>query len=382
VEKLLTDITEALRDKQPHYYIGTVISSRNAAQGNPEADWSDELIDGQQRSSTRTLLALAFRERLPDHPLSAMTKLGSQPRLTFMIREQAQAFLAWEAGLPNASQLSDVELASPYVHHLHQGLKAARQRLDQLAHAGQNLTALADYLYENVVWVNNIVPAGMNLNQLFARINTGGVQLEQSDILKAQLLRKIVHHKRRYDAIWQVCENLTNYFERNVRLLFPKADWQRLRFDDLAQFNAARFPQEDSEIGEAVGQTLAELAQLPEPGRTSPDKPAKASVTSPGVNDEEVYCRSIVGFPLLLMHAFRIYRAEWDLGDIDSRLNAARFSDCFEKFVESAGESEAIAFIECLWRVRYQFDKWVPKWLQRDGDDAERVVSRHGDVRR
>jgi hypothetical protein len=373
VEKLLTDITEALRDKQPHYYIGTVISARKAAEGNPEAHWSDELIDGQQRSCTLTLLALAFRERLPGHPLSALTKLGPQPRLTFMIREHAQAFLAWEADLPNAIQPSHSELASPYVRHLHQGLKAARQRLDQLVYAGQDVTELADFLYENVVWVNNIVPAGMNLNRLFARINTGGVQLEQSDILKAQLLRKIVRHKRRYDAIWQVCENLTNYFERNVRRLFPKADWQRLRFEDLAQFDAERFPQEDNEIGDVVGQTLVELARLPEPERTSSDSGAKASATSPEEEDEEIYCRSIISFPLLLMHAFRIYRAERKLGDIESRLNAARFSDCFENFVKSADESEAMEFIECLWRVRYQFDKWVPKWLQRDGDDSERL---------
>ncbi len=371
VEKLLSDIAAAHLDQQPHYYIGTLISSRSHALGNPEAEYSYELIDGQQRSTTLTLLALAFREWLPDHALGAMTQLGAHPRLTFKIREQAQAFLAKEAGLQTDTQLNNAALASPYLRHLHQGLKAARQRLKQMADAGQDLGALADYLYEKVVWVNNIVPFGMNLNRLFARINTGGVQLEQSDILKAQLLRKIHRHKRRYDAIWQACENLNNYFERNVRQLFPQADWQNLRIDDLAQFDAERFLQEESDYAETIGQTLAELAAEAdvEPGLA--DRPAEAS--SVKEDDNTVYCRSIIGFPLLLMHTYRIFRAERGEGDIGCRLNAARFGECFHDFVQTVNEPDAVAFIECMWRVRYQFDRWIAKWLQRDGDDGEHL---------
>ncbi|OUL93188.1 DUF262 domain-containing protein [Paraburkholderia hospita] len=370
VEKLLTDIAAASLDEQPHYYIGTLISARSRAHANPEAEYSYELIDGQQRSTTLTLLALAFRERLPDHALAAMTQLGAQPRLTFKIREQAQAFLAKEAGLQADTQLDNAALASPYLSHLHQGLKAARQRLKQMADAGQDLGALADYLYEKVVWVNNIVPAGMNLNRLFTRINTGGVQLEQSDILKAQLLRKIHRHKRRYDAIWQACENLNNYFERNVRQLFPHSDWQKLRFNDLAQFDAERFRQEENDQAETIGQTLAELAAevAVRPG------PEHGPAETPSVKEDDstAYCRSIIGFPLLLMHTYRIFRAEREEGDISCRLNAARFGECFDEFVQNGNEADAIAFIECLWRVRYQFDRWVAKWLQRD-DDVEHL---------
>ena len=371
VEKLLTDIAAASQDQQPHYYIGTLISSLNRAHANPEAECSYELIDGQQRSITLTLLALAFRERLPNHTLAAMTQLGAQPRLTFMIREQAQAFLAKEAGLPTYTHLNDAALASPYLRHLHQGLKSARQRLKQLADAGENLSALADYLYEKVVWVNNIVPSGMNLNRLFTRINTGGVQLEQSDILKAQLLRKIHRHKRRYEAIWQACENLNNYFERNVRQLFPQADWKNLRFDDLAQFDAGRFLQQENEHAEIIGQTLAELAAEVDVQPRPDDKQAEASSAKEQGNT--VYCRSIIDFPLLLMHTYRIFRAERNECDIGSRLNAARFGECFNGFVQTACEADAIAFIECLWQVRYQFDRWVAKWLQRDADDVDHL---------
>lgn len=356
VTKLLMDVDNARQDGRANYFIGTLIS----ALGNETTD-SYELIDGQQRITTLVLLALAFRERLPDHRLVDMTRLGTTPRLTFAIREKAQTFLTHEAGLSDI-RLAEEEMCDPYVAHLHQGLKAARQKLKELAKDEENLRALADYLYEQVVWVNNIMPAGMNPNQLFTRINTSGVQLEQTDILKSQLLHKIHQHKRRYDAIWQACENLGNYFERNVRQLFPNANWQQLHVDSLEKFDAARFPMEESSYADTMGQTLAELIPHAEEERQVNAAPKDSTTTK--------HCRSIISFPLLLMHTYRIFRSEREQGDISSRLHANNFGECFKSFVQETNEAGAVAFIELLWHVRYQFDRWVVKWRQDDSDNT------------
>ncbi|WP_167525722.1 DUF262 domain-containing protein [Cupriavidus oxalaticus] len=386
VVKLLDDVATACADEQPRYYIGTLISARSRIAVD-DAACSHELIDGQQRITTLTLLALAIREHLPDHDLVRMTRLGVQPRLTFMIREHAQAFLAREAELATDIRLDDAALKSPYLVHLQQGLKAARQRLQQLTSAEVDLERLADYLYRKVVWVNNIVPSAMNLNRLFARINTGGLQLEQSDILKAQLLREIRHDKQRYDAIWQACEDLNNYFERNVRQLFPLADWQSLGYDDLSQFDAERFRQVGHDNAEADGLTLAQLAadsgqgvvacQAPPSAvgnhRSDSDKTDESEDGEDGGDVDAGHCRSIIGFPLLLMHTYRIFRAERNEPDITCRLHSARFGECFHDFVQTVTEADAIAFIECLWRVRYQFDRWVAKWVRRESNDAEHL---------
>jgi hypothetical protein len=376
VTKLLDDIEQARASGQKRYYIGTLLTSRSDCNGHSAALTSYELIDGQQRATTLTLLALAFCKRLPNHPLSDMTQLGELPRLTFRIREEAQAFLAREAGLTPALELDDTALASPYLIHLRQGLKAACDRLKQLENHGCRLTELADYLYRNVVWVNNIVPHGTNLNRLFERINTGGVQLEQSDILKAQLLAKIADHrlKRQCDAIWQACENLNNYFERNARQLFPLANWHELEFDDLAQYDESRFPLEPAtgivpEINAATALTLAQLAEQATAGHYSNEGKVNPSKT----DNSNRYCRSVIGFPLLLIHAYRIFRARMGEEDIECRVNATQLSKCFEGLVTKGDDKDAINFIHCLWRVRYQFDRWVVKWLQRGGDDAEHL---------
>lgn len=373
VTKLLDDIEQACATRQERYYIGTLLSSRSDCPGESGAQISYELIDGQQRSTTLTLLALAFRQRLPSHPLSGMTRLGKEPRLTFRIRAEAQAFLAREAGLTPELELDATALASPYLIHLRQGLKAANDRLDQLEKQNGSLTELADYLYANVVWVNNIVPPGMNLNRLFARINTGGVQLEQSDILKSRLLAKIRDHrvKRQCDAIWQACENLDNFFERNVRQLFPLATWDKLEFDDLASFDETRFPLESAETnatdaGATAALTLEQLAAQTPVGRGTTDG------IDPVKTRNERYCRSVIGFPLLLIHTYRIFARK--RRDIACRLNAAQLSTCFEELIRDGSDKDARDFIHCLWQVRYQFDRWVVKWVQLGDDDAEHLA--------
>lgn len=374
VEKLLFDIVLASECGQPQYFIGTTISANSSDSAkNPDADHTYELIDGQQRVTSLTILALAMKEALPTHRLINLTRLGNFPRLTFRIRKQVQAYLAHEAGLDfddaNSSEDVDKTSESPYVTQVRCGLVASRQRLAQFRIDGYDIEKVANYLYENVVWVNNIIPPGMNPNWLFVRVNTAALQLEQSDILKAQLLSKITANKRRYDAIWQACENLDNYFERNLRQVFPNANWDSLHDDDLAQFDANCFDLDERLEHESSGLCVAELADQ----NIDPESPSLNAKIDEKIDDDGVHCRSIIPFSLLLMHAYRVYRSESHQSDINSRLNAARFGECFKEFSREANESQSRAFIECIWRVRYQFDRWVVKWLHQDGDESSHL---------
>lgn len=380
VRKLLSDIVEAHQSHQAHYYIGTIISGIKADQNRRGAKCTYEVIDGQQRCTTLTLLALAFQSKLPNHPLLEFARLGNQPRLTFMVRDVVQDFLAVQAGLPITVRTKGPEQTGTekdYLTHIQNGLLAANQELEILDAKGVDLSALADYIFKDVTWVHNVIPTGMNPNTLFARINTGGVQLEQSDILKAQLLRKISSKKKRYDAIWQACENLQDYFERNVRRLFPDASWQKLADSDLAVFNPKLFDLDDSPELKSAGITIAELAvhsDVSSPVREKKEKSKSAPIADSDDPVDDVRCRSIISFPLLLMHTFRIFRSEHpELADIDSRLNEARFAECFKEFIDTANGTQACNFIECLWKVRYQFDKWVVKWTGSDEDKEQHL---------
>ena len=405
VQKLLDDICNAMCDGQPHYYIGTLISA-DVTQAAGVADEVGaaahcvlDLIDGQQRTTTLMLIALAFRQLGIEHPLVHMPVLGRQPRLTFPIRDAVQTLLAHHAGLGNAEGLDVQVLDSEYVQGLERGLRAARQKLQQLqapsqaaGRPGVDLMALATFIYQQVIWVNNTIAPSMSPSSLFTRVNTGGVQLEHSDILKAQLLQKIAPaSKPYYDAIWQACENLNNFFERNVRALFPLAQWEALQWPDLAQFSPEKFPLPAAQVHATSGLTLAQLwadARLaPAKGSGGPATSASSKSHADGVQGTD-YCRSIIGFPLLLLHTLRIFYAQTGQADVRCRVHAAHLGEAFKDFVRTAQEAQVRAFVECLWRVRYQFDRWIAKWRALDGDKEEHLyleqvyVSTSGNQRR
>src|SRR5690606_32267959 len=60
---------------------------------------------------------------------------------------------------------------------------------------------------------------------------------------------------------------------------------------------------------------------------------------------------------------YRIYLHQQRQDDVKVRLHDSRLNDYFADFIDQATEKHAKAFIECLWKVRYQFDFWVVKWL-------------------
>ncbi|OXT66074.1 hypothetical protein CF344_17780 [Pseudomonas aeruginosa] len=362
VISLLEQIIAAYESDAPHYYIGTVLTSLVAQTSHSAARTTYEVIDGQQRMTTLTLLALSLSAVVPDSPVGHFNVLGNLPRLVFAIRDEVQSLLGGWVGLPEHTVPEPAVISrNPYLRHLAAARKTLADRIGALrGQEGEEYIAqIADYIFAKVKWVNNVMPRGMDLNRLFSTMNNSGVQLEQSDILKSRLLGKIVQHKARYDAIWQACENMDNYFERNLRQVFSKADWTRLKYDELAEFCAETFPLERTATQAGTGMSIAQLAKQPEP---KADK-------EQGKQERHRYCRPIISFSLLLMHTYRIYLRNWNLEDVDVRLHEGRLNEYFNDFVATAGPKETKDFIECLWQVRYQFDRWVVKWLPEPESD-------------
>ncbi|PHN42229.1 MULTISPECIES: DUF262 domain-containing protein [Pseudomonas] len=363
VTDLLDQIIAACDAEAPHYYIGTILTSAVTQLSPRGARTTYEVIDGQQRMTTLMLLALAFTAVVPSNPLAQFIILDNKPRLVFAIREEVQRLFGDWAGLESTEgprRSSPVDEA--YLKHLAAARKALADHLDMLldSEGEEYVMGVAEYIFSKVRWVNNIMPTGMDLNRLFSTMNNSGVQLEQSDILKARLLGVIAKHKLRYDAIWQACENMEDFFERNLRRVFPSADWKHLKNDDLTQYSATTFPLRNTAAQSEQGVSIAQLAKQIVPENDEP-----------GEKSERVrYCRPIISFSLLLMHTYRIYQQQNGGEDVEVRLHDTRLNEYFEDFISQAGEKEAKAFIESLWQVRYQFDRWVVKWLPETDSEA------------
>lgn len=365
VIKLFDDVRDAYLAKEPHYFIGSVLSALNG-------DKSEyELIDGQQRTTTLMLLSLAFKAVGIETPLAHVSIKGENPRLTFEIRESVRNLLGSYAGLDKITKPGEEDIRKDeYLVHLEANLTILKQQVDKLAEQSDfDIQGFADYIFNQVQWVNNIVPASMDLNRLFSSLNTGGIQLEPVDLLKAKLFKHITTDKAVYSSIWQACEHTDNYFERNLRQIFKNADWQTLEYTDLANYQAELFPLVSSSNSvQRVGKSIAEIAS----GSLDFDvEPEQSESQSDDFDDETVYCRSIISFELLLIHTLRIFCTQKSWDDLTPRIRASNLMLCFEGLLQH-DERTIKSFIELLWQVRYQFDTWVVKWVEHDDrEDAQ-----------
>lgn len=357
-----------------NYFIGTILSSVS----KPNGDSIYELIDGQQRTTTLMLIAIAFnyagvKSNLSDLAVFKNSKGEVIPRLQFAIRDQVQQLLGGLAGLKDYQIPSQEKIDSnEYLKQIGVALSVLTKEVEKLNKDPElSIELFAEYFYSNVQWVNNIVPAQMDLNRLFATMNTGGIQLEQADILKAKLFKKIRSHKAQYDAMWVACEHMENYFERNVREVFKHSDWNAIEAEELAVFDANRFQHsleshqtEDQESKQSAGLSIEELAEQLN-GNNVPHNLKPDSFKTYDLDVETVYCDPIIKFPLFLIHAYRVYLALNNKADIEVRLHSDRLLEVFYPLIES-DEQSIKGFIEMLWQVRYQFDHWIVKWVKRD----------------
>jgi len=369
VLKLFEDIKDAYESPdENHYFIGTVLTAKN-----PEKN-TYELIDGQQRTTTLMLMALAFRASKINCKLAKMAVLNGQPRLQFDIRDTVQHLLGSLAGLePYTKPSSEAINKDPYLTKINSALTVLLQSIDVLKkNVDFNLNKFAEFIYSQVQWVNNTVPDGLDVNRMFSSLNTAGVQLEPVDLLKAKLFRSIHTNKALYDAIWLACEHTENYFERNLRKVFPDADWNQLRYSDLSSFDVNKF-KGNSNLGQQMpsGLTIAELAKENKDQLVTKNTKAE-SFEVYDLDIETVYCRSIVSFELLLIHTLRIFYAKQNLDDIQPRLKASNLLAIFEPLVKQ-DELVIKKFIKLLWQVRYQFDTWVMKWVEHDDSNEEQL---------
>jgi len=379
IEDLLNDIEQAFKNKEAHYFIGTTLSSKK--------DHSTyELIDGQQRTTTLMLFALACHDYkdsdLKGHPILKVSTYDKKPRLHFEIRERIESYLGSQAGLDGFGKPSQDQLIEDaYLKHIHAGLEYIKQRLKKIHESEVDLKKFIDYIFENVRWINNIIPEKTDLNKLFSSMNTSGIQLEPVDILKSKIFKKITKNKKLYEAIWDACQNMNTYFERVLRKKIEASSWNQLKYEYLEQYDAeimvfevnAEGPKALSlkglSIQEIDGKSNISNYENDSDKETEHENQIEADIPEESQN----HCRSFINFELLLIHSLRIYKVLNDEQDIEERLIASNLQKIFKNFVNQASEKEVKDFLGVLWQVRYQFDTWCVKWLENEDGGGEEL---------
>lgn len=378
INKMLSDFHGAYLRDDSHYFIGTVITASNKE--------TDEVIDGQQRFTTLWLIAVSFKLLGVDSDIVAFLKRGGDLRFDFAIRKQLKAYLTslCERTRYDASQYTDSDVENDeYLVNVARALVTIANKLGTLTFDnGKTVAAFGNYIYKHIQFVVNHAPQGTNLNKLFSTINNSGIQLEQSDILKSRLLFLISkdsgsqNEVLTYGKIWEACENMSNYFERNIRSVFPETKWLQLESGSFSKFDAAIFKfRSDNDRLQPILSTGILLSDLLQETIAIDDftgEPVQEVSFSDDDNAEIVYCRSIINFPQLLLHAYRIHLYKTGQQDFQYPFHIKYLIDIF-RTLENKGAGAIKDFIYCLWEARYALDRFVVKWIRKDEDKDEEL---------
>ena len=364
IVQLIDDINDSTGD----YYIGSLVVAK--VKGREERY---EVVDGQQRLTTLYLLL----HYLVSHD-GSVGEVGKT--LSFDCRPNSNYTLTHiEALLPDKKPLADDE--DQIEQSIRNGLKVIRQKFE----TGDGIQK-DDFLerLRRVILYRIEVPEHTDLNRYFEIMNTRGEQLEQHDILKAQLMGYLPNQKEQefFSRVWSACSDMTGY----VQMHFAKAEREEI-FGD--KWSSDKLSGSWSHYAGCL-----KMGQRADKEFSVKDivKPSFRVETADGVQEGDrtpIRFDSIIGFPHFLLHILRVFlRVEnvslskgSGLGRLldDKRLLADydKVIACGQMGAKPIKENKASfarKFILFLLRSRFLFDQFIIK-REYEGDDQEGVWS-------
>ena len=355
IQRLLEDTFSAFKNEPKNdYYLGAVIVVKNKERY--------DLIDGQQRFTTLWLIAKEIKYALEPF---------LDDRMHFSIREYANEFFN-----ENNSKLvvhDELKNINKAVYYIEEFFKIIND---------EDIKEFSNYLYTKLKLVFTTVPQNVDLNKLFETINSGGVQLQHHELLKAKMLEQIKNSKEQkvYSKLWDSCAFMDNYIENNLSV---SLNCKKITiFNELLKDNIKNIKNPQNVIY-FIGNQLGKVNH--EDSKSLKDILKVVDITENTVNindnEDEIKVRSIISFSMLSLHTLRIFFKQNDLNDIKEvkekellKIFTSNYKDNEkEKYgVFKFNEDNVKEFIQLLWKVRFAFDEHIIKWVKVEDNTDER----------
>lgn len=363
IQQLIQDVDD-MRNKnasQP-YYIGTIVVFERS-------DGSLEVIDGQQRLTTLTLLILCLKKFKTESVQSIDPKLT----LTFENRPFSENTL----NKLNKGDHPDNFIGTEYNADLLNGFRLLEKGLTRL---GAGLDGFCEYLFKNVKVTQVPVPHDTDLNHYFEAMNTRGEQLEKHEILKARLMEKLDRDDQVvFSKVWDATANMERYiqtqFESTVREQLFGTDWMEFKPGGFSELSTSLNAQEPDSNDKKNTLTLADIIAKPPEGNGNKE-------TNKGKRNPERF-NTLINFPNFLLQVLQLwtYSNEAGIEDAENGEDSRKVSlddkyliSEFEKYLLKSGDQangESIkrkitSFAFTLLKSKYLFDNYV---IKRDFSD-------------
>ncbi|MCS6710688.1 DUF262 domain-containing protein [Brachybacterium sp. EF45031] len=325
IDTLLADVRLSRLTPDTDYYIGSLVVDT----GGDADDRIHEVVDGQQRLTTLTILFAVARAALREVGPSAGMSVSDLPvpRLRFEGRPQAEEDLrallaAGDDGVGLArSRLTDVieglsvagiRSAATRMHAaLVRGLGAnPKEKGPNPEEQGEVVFETEDlrHLLTRVRLLRTALPPRTDLNHYFEIMNTRGEQLAKHEVLKAQLMAELPREEHStFARVWDASAVLDRHLQlqfttRERDRLFGR-DWCELQCEDFAGLHTLlTHGTEEGDGGGTGGSRARTLADV-----LAGDVRAESAAvqTSTDEDDDGTY-GSIIDFPNFLLHVLKV----------------------------------------------------------------------------
>lgn len=366
INQLIQDVLDYQQSKPNQiYYIGTlVVFERN--------DGRFEVIDGQQRFTTLTLLAFALNRLSFQNKSTVNMGWYDTPNLNFESRQKSS--ITFDR-LFHRDAIKHL-LTDEYNQDIINGYSLLEKGLLAL---GDKLEGFCKYLFENVEIARVSVPKDTDLNHYFEVMNNRGEQLEKHEVVKARLmseLNEIGDPNEREQSIkllgkvWDATANMESYVQYGFspderHLVFGKDDWGQFTptcFADLAA-SIGETTTQKSKLNQSTSLTLNEILAKP---------PQSSSSTDTTLTPERF--NSVINFSNFLLHVLRVLTKQ------DIALDDKRLLEQFDVYLKNNSSDKINAvkdFIFALLKGKYLFDQYIIKREFSDGKDRWSLKKLH-----
>lgn len=334
IETLIKDIIDAYnRDPSLTYYLGTLVvfEKTNSSQA------LFEVIDGQQRLTTLTLLAIYLHHNHRQYCHSYLENFN-QPNVHFESRPHSDYTLSLLYNDESARFVQDTSMNQSIMD----GYDVLTKTMTHLFDGNNEVISINEFcifLFDKVEIARVPVPQETDLNHYFEVMNNRGEQLEKHEIIKARLLSAISsdnstdtkqtqHCKSLLDLIWHTCSRMNKYvqygFTTDLRKKVFSSDWAHFEPKDFSNLlelyiqdcneQAAKKNKDSSKTtSEVEAQNIISLNDvLFNDAIAIPPNPAKKNK---GDEDDETYY-SLIDFPNFLLQVLRVHVTQNPTGNL------------------------------------------------------------------
>ena len=206
--KLIEDIEFAYTHKMEYYFVGSIVYVSNGKNHNG----SDEclIIDGQQRLTTISLILIAIRELITDETMKQkiaetylINKWAEKDKERIKLKPSKEDYKAFEKILNNKK--NELISESPITNNF-QYIKNKLNELDP-----EKLKQFYDYMDKLFVVDISLEKEKDDPQLIFESINSTGLALQQSDLIRNFVLMKQKNQEELYENYWVKIEKNTHY---------------------------------------------------------------------------------------------------------------------------------------------------------------------------